>query len=94
MSPKGDKGVVKPLRYHSRSVQCTALVRPVTGTPGGIYLQKAFGPQLPGDVRRVRPAALAPYGRLSERFHNRLLVLFKAFVDIASVLVERTLFIL
>ena len=60
MSPKGDKGVVKPLRYHSRSVQCTALVRPVTGTPGGAYWQTAFGPRLAGDIHRVRPAALPP----------------------------------
>ena len=29
----------------------------------------ALGPRLPGDIRRVRPAALAPCGRLSERFH-------------------------
>ena len=27
----------KPLRYHSRSAPCAALVRAVTGTPGGAY---------------------------------------------------------
>ncbi len=81
------KAVEKPLRYHSNSVKThreqakrdnTALVRAVTGTPGGAYWRKALGPRLPGDLRRVRPAALAPKGRLSERQPFRLLVLFKA----------------
>jgi len=37
-----------------------ALSCAVTGTPGEAYWRKALGPQLPGDIRRVRPAALAP----------------------------------
>lgn len=118
LSPKGDKGVIKPLRYHSKfralsRFACsrrTASLRlgqnpvPLCGPwafalasvhpccsrrlSASLYgtrasyngdlrrsllawlsVTVALGPRLPGDIRRVRPAALAPCGRLSERFH-------------------------
>lgn len=78
LSPKGDKGVIKPLRYHSCSVFSHGTRASDNGDFRRGLLAFALGPRLPGDIRRARPAALAPCGRLSERQPFRLLILIKA----------------
>ena len=65
-----------PLRYHSRSVHCTALVRAVTGAPAGAYSVSA--PSLRGDPS---PSSLSAFhqngGSLGSS--DRVLVLILTF---------------